>query len=352
MNPSFICTRSIAAFVACSIFAVASETASAQTTAFTDPVGYITLNVAGTGGTGSSKLSFAGLGLTRPVEYQGSAESVGANTLTDNEATWTNDQFNGSAGAYYVEIASGAGAGTTYDVTATNAATKTITLAQNLSGAVAGVSFKVRKHWTVGSVFGATNEAGIGGGNSTTADQILIWDPTTSGYKIYFYQTSGLGGTGWRRLGVAGDAGGAIIYPDDAVIVRRLQNSNVGVVLLGAVKTGPTSVPVSSGVNFVGNVYAAPLTLADSGIYTGNATTGLAGGNSTTADQILIWNTATNGYDIYFYQTSGLGGTGWRKLGVAGDASATPIPVGTSVIVKRNASAGFDWVIPQHPTNL
>jgi uncharacterized protein (TIGR02597 family) len=110
------------------------------TTATTDPVGFITLNVAG------QTLSFKGLGLTRPVEYQGSAEAVTATSITDNEATWTDNQFNGANGSYYVEIASGPGAGTTYDITATSAAAKSITLAQNLaSGVVAPATFKIRQ---------------------------------------------------------------------------------------------------------------------------------------------------------------------------------------------------------------
>ena len=40
--------------------------------AMTDPVGFITLGITGTGG-GAAKYSFKGLGLTRSVDYQGSA---------------------------------------------------------------------------------------------------------------------------------------------------------------------------------------------------------------------------------------------------------------------------------------
>src|SRR6266511_5342298 len=64
----------------------------AQTTATTDPVGFITLTVAGASGGATSAISFKGLSLTRAIEYQGSAETVGTNTLVDNEATWTEDR--------------------------------------------------------------------------------------------------------------------------------------------------------------------------------------------------------------------------------------------------------------------
>jgi uncharacterized protein (TIGR02597 family) len=350
MNPSLTCSRSIAALIACAFTALAANSATAQTTATTDPVGFITLNVAGTGGVGSNKISYEGLSLTRPVEYQGSAETVGANSLTDNEATWTDNQFNGGAEKYFVELTSGAGAGTTYDIATTTAATKTITTVQNLTGAASGVTFKIRKHWTLGSVFGPNDESGLGSGSSTSADQILIWNGT--GYDTFYYQTIGLGGVGWRKGGAPSvNVVNNSIYPEDGLIVKRQQSANVGVILMGAVKTGQTSIPVSVGINIFGNVYAAPQTLADSGLYTGTSSTGLNGGTSTSADQVLIWN--GTGYDTYYYQTSGLGGIGWRKGGApAVDASATPIPVGQSVVIKRQFASAFNWLIAQHPATL
>jgi uncharacterized protein (TIGR02597 family) len=323
----------------------------AQTTATTDPVGFITLNVPGTGGGPSAGISFTGLSMTRAVEYQGSAETVGVNTLVDNEATWTDNQFNGAAGAYFLEITTGPNAGSTYDIQSTSAGTKTITLAQNLAaGTTAPVTFKVRKHWTIASVFGANNESGLGGGGPSTADQILCY--TGSAYDSYYYQTTGLGGVGWRKGGAPTvDASATVLFPEDGLIIKRYQAAPVNVVLLGAVKMGQTSIPVVSGVNIVSNVYAASMTLGTSGLYTGNSATGLAGGSVSTADQILLWNGTT--YDSYYYQTSGLGGTGWRKGGAPTvDAAATAIPTGASIVIKRQGASGFSWVAPQHPSSI
>jgi uncharacterized protein (TIGR02597 family) len=323
----------------------------AQTTATTDPVGFITLNAAGTGGAPDPAFSFRGLGMTRAVEYQGSAEAVGANTLTDNDATWADNQFNGANGAYLVEIVSGPGAGTTYDIQATTAATKTLTLFQNLSGGItAPVSFKIRKHWTLATVFGANNEGGLTGGTSTTADQILVQNGPT--YDAYYYQTSGTGGTGWRKVGTPDvDASATVFVPEEGLLLQRNQSAAANIVLMGAVKTGQTSIPVVTGNNLIGNVYASNMTLADSGLYTGDPATGVAGGTSTSADQVLVWNGTS--YDTYYYQSAGLGGTGWRKGGAPTvDASAAVIPLGSAVFVRRNTGTGFNWVIPQHPASL
>lgn len=318
-----------------------------QLTATTDPVGFITLDIVGNNGTNGG-LSFLGLGMRRPVEYQGSAETVGANTLTDNQATWTNNQFNGAGNAYYVEIASGSAAGTTYDITGTAAATKTITLAQNLaSGVTGGVSFKIRRHWTIASVFGPNNESGLQGGDGSSADQILIFDGAV--YNIFYYQTVGFG-TGWRNAASpAADAGGTVIYPEEGLILKRQQPATVSTSLMGAVKTGQSSIPLFSGLNIVANLYAAPMTLASSDLYTGNPATGLAAGDGSTADQVLIYNGAS--YDIYYFQTVGFG-TGWRNAASpVNDAGATQIPVGSSIVIKRNGVA-FNWIAPQHPSSF
>src|SRR4029453_18288223 len=173
---------------------------------------------------------------------------------------------------------SGTNAGATFDIQATSAGTKTITLVQNLpAGSVGPLTFKVRNHLAIGSVFGPNNESGLGGGGTSTADQILVF--TGTDYDIYYYKTIGIGGVGWRKGGDPGtDASNAVLYPEDGVIISRKQAGSVNVVLLGSVKTGVTSIPIAAGTNVVSNVSAASLTLGSSGFSTGNPATGLAAG--------------------------------------------------------------------------
>ena len=325
----------------------------AQTTATTDPVGFITLGVNGTGGVGQEALSFRGLGLTRAVEYQGSAETVGTNTLVDNEATWTENQFNGANGSFFVEIITGSGAGAIYDISGTTAASKTITLAQNLAaGTAAPVTFKVRKHWTIGSVFGPANESGLGGGAQGEADEVLIFNPATGAFQTFYYKVGGIGGNGWRNSGTGAVATDHVIYPDDGLLIRRRQSSSVNVVLLGAVKTGPSSIPVLTGVNYLGNVYASSMTLGSSNLYTGNSATGVAGGAQGEADEVLIYNEVAKNYTTYYYKVGGLGGNGWRNANDGSDATNASIPLGVSIVIRRKGATGFNWVAPQHPASI
>ncbi len=329
---------------------------SAQVAVTTPIVGFDTLQVGGASG-GGSQISFLGTEFLASVKHVGASSTVTTSSLSDSLASWTDDQFNGANGPHYLEITSlggstsAAGVGSTYLISDTIASSKTVTLATNLpAGLGTPVGYRIVKHWTLAGLFGATNTAGLQGGTSVTADHIQLWFGGT--YESYYYQTAGIGGTGWRRVGnQSEDASGTIVRPDQSLIVKRGQAQDVAVTVIGEVKTGQTSVTVSPGFNFIPNPYSVAMTLASCNIYTGNPATGLAGGNIATADQLLAWNGTS--YDTYYYQTSGIGGTGWRKVGdMTTDASATPIPALSSIIVRRTAPGAFTWVMPQHPASF
>lgn len=338
--------------------------------ATTDPVGFITLNIAAAPPAGE-QLSYKALGLSRPVEYQGAAEvaanSGGNSVVTDNDATWANDQFNPPAATadtatYYLEIARPAGLatavpgeGTTFDILATDSATKTITLAGNLPTGVAGsssVTFKIRKYWTIGDVFGAANEAGLGAGAQGEADDVMIYSPQTGQFNNYYYRLGGIGGSGWRNSNTGAVATNQKIYPEDGVLVRRRQTGDLNVTLAGAVKTGTTSSAVFSGINVLGNVYATAMTLGSSGLYTGDANTGVLGGAQGEADDVLIYDQETHAYRTYYYRIGGIGGSGWRSSDDGSIATDVSIAAGSAIVVRRRGATGFNWVAPQHPTLL
>lgn len=327
----------------------------AQTAADSVPAGYNTFTAAGTGGAPGVVLSFNAPGLTPDVEWRGTSTAIGANTLTDSTATWTQDKFNGANGAYYIEItsaggsATAAGVGTFHTITATTAASKMLTFAANLPAGVATpIGYRIRKQWTIAGVFGAANSAGLQGGTAVSADRLLVWNG--GGFDTYYYQTTGIGGTGWRNAAARStDASGTVILPNQFFLVKRGQSAAVSVNVNGSIKAGQTTAGIAAGFNFIANPYAVDMTLASCGIYTGNASTGLAGGSAATADLVLLWN--GTGFDTYFYQTSG--GTGWRKTtDLATDAGATALPAGTGFIVRRVNSGAFTWIMPPHPASL
>ena len=320
----------------------------AQTNSYSTPVGFITLRVKGTTNGQAFALSFLGLGMVRSVDHVGTLEGYGANYLVDTNAVWATNQFAGTNGSFCVEITSGPNAGVFSDIVS-NGATNIVTadnLASLLSG---GESFRVNKNWTLGSLFGDTNSVGLGGGTSTSADEVLLHNPILGTYSNYYYQTSGLGGRGWRLSGAPTvSMSNTVIGIDQGVLVRRKTNGDVAFALSGTVKLGQTVMAVETNLVILGNVYPVTnLTLGGSGLYTTNDVTGLVGGTSGSADLILTYSNGQ--YYSYYYQTNGLGGIGWRLAGSpTSNRASVVIEPGTSVLIQRKAGRPpFNWRVPQ-----
>lgn len=316
----------------------------------TEPVGFVAPTVEGTGGSGDKKLSFISLGVVKEVSFSGNLESpLTANTLTDTDASWTADQFNGANGAYYVEVTSGSAAGVMSDITAT--ASSTLTIADDLSGVVAaGDTYVIRKHWTIGDVFGANNEAGLQSGTQAIADQVQVFNAQSQVIVSYYYQEgSPIGGDGWRRAGdLFADQATTVIYPTEGIFFERKQNTNVKLpAIVGSAKSGATIIPVSGGINLVTLPTPKSVALKDLGVYTGNANTGVADGLFSTADTIEVWNGSS--FDKYYYQTgSPIGGEGWRRSGdLFTDQQDVVVPGDQAILIRRVSSAtGFNWTAP------
>jgi uncharacterized protein (TIGR02597 family) len=333
--------------------ALITPSVRAQTTASTDPVGAVALSVQGTGGTLTNALSFVALGMVQPTIYQGAVDSVSGSTLTQTASNWADNAFNGTGNACFVEITSGVKTGLRLDVVSTTASTHSLTLSGSVAALSAGDTFKVHKHWTLANVLGSTAATvAINPGTGSTADQVLVLNPATQLYTTYYFKNSGVGGTGWRSTGSTSvDTSNVPLYIDEGLLFSRKQSATVNLYLVGEAKTGATQIPVSSGLNIVSNVYAAgTVTLGNSGLYTGNSTTGLAGGTGSTADQLLTFNPATQLYTTYYFKTSGVGGTGWRSTASTSfDQTNAALVVGQSFIVNRKAAGttAFTWTAAQ-----
>ena len=189
-------------------------------TAVTDPVGFITLPISGASRSGARAFSFLGISLMNPVSYQGTITSTGNNSVMDVNAVWTADEFNGANGEFFIEIVSGPYAGLMTDILATDAASDTLTTEDDLSSMLtSGELYRIRKHRTLGDVFGANNEAGLNGGASVSeADEVRVFNPVTQAFLIYYFKIGGFGGIGWRSTTDAvSDASGTTLYPEQGV---------------------------------------------------------------------------------------------------------------------------------------
>jgi len=141
------------------------------------------------------------------VSYQGTITSFGSYSVTDQNANWTGDEFNGANGNFFLEIISGPYAGLMTDILATAVPGDTLRTADDLSSLLAGGElYRIRKHRTLGDVFGKNNENGLNGGATVAeGDEVRVLDAATLTFSTYYFKTGGFGGVGSEET-VASDA--------------------------------------------------------------------------------------------------------------------------------------------------
>jgi uncharacterized protein (TIGR02597 family) len=308
----------------------------------TNPVGYVTLAIKGTGGVGSAAYNFIGTPVHAASDFSGViTDSASANVIEADGATWVASAF---AGTHYLQITSGVNEG--ISATISGNTVNSLTTVEDLSSVLAGTeNFSIRKYTTISDVFGAANESGLEGGvSAAAADNILI--QAESGFTTYYYKNGGLiGGTGWRSSSspVVDVASTPIPFGTGLIVVRK-QSADLSVVATGSVFPGDAVSPAEVGYNWKTSSIPVTLTIAD---YFGTSNeAGLTGGASAAAaDNILIFR-STGGFDTYYYKNSGLiGGTGWRSSASPVDDQAATLlcEPGQMFIVNVKSGAGLNF---------
>lgn len=266
--------------------ALACGMANAQTTAYTTPVGYETLNL-------NTGFNFVGVRLHEPVIAAGTLESATSNSVTDDQVN-LGALITGGA-TYILEIQDGSGI--IQEITAAGAGTS-ITTAADLTGLTFPVSYSLRPAATLASVFGNAavgHKLDIGAGGIAGADQVWFWNG--SGYTKYYFDEFGgefFDTETWVNVDTSATVDGNdvnIIYAD-GIIVTSANGKDVTV--SGSVKTGATELNVVTGFNFVSSVAPVGMTLDTAFGDTAAETTAnglnIGAGGAAGADQVWIWN--------------------------------------------------------------
>ena len=340
LNPYSRCAKAGAA-TAAMMLAIASASSVFGAVAVSEPFAGVAASFPGTDGTGSKYTLFSPP-VVRPIVTAGKATSINANVLTDANAIWANDQFNGVNGAHFVEFDSG----DVVNVLSTDGAAKSLLLAANIQGTVApGVSYRVRKHLTIAAIFGPENAAGLlAGGNASEADNILIAVPETQQTLTVFYSNVPEF-EGWYFADYSG-AADYVVRPGQGLLVERKTSGNALLYLNGLVKNTATKLPVAEGYNLVGTLkVSSAIPLADLNLYTAGSSTGIAGGfNYSSADNVLFIS-PSGATTTYFYSTVP-GFVGWYDSTYTA-AGTTLIAPGSAFLIHRKAGNGvFTWTIP------
>ncbi len=289
--------------------AIACGFASGQT-AFTNPVGYITVDVPASADTTITPA------LTRAPVYSGTSTAISGDDIS--AAGLTAGAFVSPNPQCYLKVTSGSLEGMYFPVTANSATAITVEAGDSTLqalGFTSGDSFKVIPYWTLNTLF--PGGAGVGGTSDALAptDFVLVSDfegtgPNRASGKVYFYCT---GDTeldlpaGWYDNAdpFAGTVNDTPIDPSIQYTIRASAGSQV--VVSGEVPTTKASTEVVTSTNVNDNYLAVPfpidMSLQDSGLQSVIAATSDA---LAPTEFVFVYDDAAEGFNksaiaAYFY---------------------------------------------------
>ncbi len=244
-----------------------------------------------------------------PALFTGTIDAVAGNALnvTTSAGSASVVSLLAAGFEYYVEVTSGNNKGHRWEVDGVNSTATSIALLPAdvrstqtvVPSSLAGDLIALRPHWRVADLFPpalytATN-------NASTADQVLLWDPTAGGYVTlwlanYFSQKH------WHQVGNANlnaTSDSRSIAPGAGAFVHP-RNSVVNSFAIGQLRTWQTACPLPKGACFMGNPFPVAQSPQLRGMTFANGFT--ASTNPVNADRIYIWSgdtSATTGYVTY-----------------------------------------------------
>ena len=341
--------------------------ANGQTTATTDPVGFVTVGI--TAGTGSAKkntLFSVPLLESETITGQvaGVVTGVTSNTIVNTNAGWSPGALSVPSTPYFVEITTGTAAGRQFLIgSSANTAgailgvantANTITISSvdatqvNLTniGVAVGDEYKIYACDTLSSFFGTPGTSGIlGGATVAAADSIVMQINGTA--TTYWYKTDAVPPR-WSKSGAGSvDSSNVALVPYNGVTYSRLSNTALRFVVTGQVPTVEREMSIkNSGGTIMSQFWPTATTLSNLNLQ--SVPGWVAGASTAVADTVVLYN--TNGTaGTYWYN-----GTNWRKTGAGSPISDTvAVDIGTAVqISKKGTATGYSPLTQSVPYSL
>lgn len=351
--------RSVLLFVATTASLSLGQSAGAQTSVTTDPVGFTTVQCLANSDT------FVSVPFTRPPEFTGAVQSVSGSTLTVSGSPWTANQFvyNGTnqRNRYYALIGPGGSGNTkeghTFLVTANTQNELTLDTAQeSLTGVPAGAQLVLIPYWTLASVFPPTDQnVSFTPTTSTRSFQTQILIPNydavgiNPGYSATYYFINSGANVGWRKFGEdpTAERGDDPLAPDGYIVVRNQNGAPTRpLAAAGAVLMKKLTIPLATSAttqqdNSVAMIRPVTVPLSGTGLSPANGSFVATTSTRSFQDQLLLFNNAQAAINkapsaTYYYMNNG-----WRLFGddPAVDHSADQIPAGSALRVRKARTA-------------
>jgi hypothetical protein len=300
--------------------------------AATDPVGYITHTINGSGETYLSPT------LVQPTVFAGQPN---ANPSSSATITFAGGVPVGLDGSYVLEITDGPSEGFWSTVVSSTATSITVNDALP-AGLAANVGVSVRKHSTVGTFLGLNSPSLVDFDGEKANDEVQLLDPVTQGTGAIVWVTGAnladpeYPDGAWFDLVLSAVANDYVIEPGTAIRIKRV-GSSATFVSSGNVKITDTQVDLFQNFNWIGTPLATGGTLNG---MTFNTQLVKFDGESPTYDELQFLR-PSQGIDPFAAIDDGVGGSTMFDLVLSEDGGAEPFPEGTGVIINRiNSPAG------------
>jgi hypothetical protein len=203
-----------------------------------------------------------------------------------------------------------------------------------------GDEYIVYRLETIGSVFGATNAAGLKSASTSASADIIYLDDGAGVLVAYFYRSTA---SAWRLVSAPSGANqdGAVVNPNRGIIVaRKSGGSPVTVRLSGDEMIGREAANVAnSSFNIVNNPFTVSTTLAASGLKD------FITGGSTSAAADIVYLESGGVLTSYFYRTSA---SQWRLVSApsGADQGAAVVAAGKAILFNKKAGS-TEFTLPQ-----
>jgi hypothetical protein len=363
MNPFRFSLSTLLVTLLAAPVALAQEPA----TATTDPVGFVTVGVAGGTGTAKRNTLFSlPLLETESIDGQvaGTITGVTANTISNASANWTPGQLSQPSAPYLIQITSGVAEGRMFLIsssvatagailgeanTATTVTVSSIDATQvNLSnlGIETGTdTYRIYPCDTLGSFFGTPQSTGVQGGTSAaTADTVTI---VVNGAAANYFYNTGVTPNRWSRVAFGSPASDNVpLLPYYGVQYARLPATPLSFVITGSVPTKARTVAVkNSGITLLAQYWPANSTLSSLGL--DKLPQWQSGASASVADTIVL--TSGGVVNSYFFD-----GTNWRRVAFLNPVSNdVEVGVGSTIMInKKGTTAGYGSLTQAPPYNL
>ena len=344
-----------------------SPLSRAQTSAVTDPVGFTTTSCL------SNSDTFVSLPFTRAPEFVGAIASASGSTINISGSTgWTASQFvyNGTTqhNHYYALIGTGGAAkeGHFYNITSNTTTSLTVdTSVDSLSGVPANSQVLVVPHWTLATIYPATDAnvtftptAVIGTYKTQILPNFAFAGSNLPASPTYFFDGST---SKWRRVGDGGaDFGDDVIAPNSYFVVRNANGApTLPLNSVGSVLTKKFATPLATSASQLKDNAAAMIRPVDvalsatglsptDGSFVASTTSNSSKNDSRLAlrDQLFLFDNTQVAMNktpsaVYYYLDALGHAAGWKLSGDGlTDHGSDIIPAGTALVIRKAKTAG------------